>query len=619
MHLGVLGPVEVHDDDGRMVELPGTKVHTVLATLILADGQTVSDDRLSSMLWAWDPPTTMSAQIYTYVSRLRKRLGPDVELIRRPRGYLLRADRAGLDLTEFERSAGAGRTALAGRRWAEAARELRSALDLVRGPALTNVTEHLADVERPRLEELHLAALEDWYEAELALGRHHRLVPDLTSLTAEHPMRERLRAQLMTALYRCGRQSDALAVFHSGRRILLEELGVDPGEALTGVHMGVLDGSLAQNAPEPAPEPVALRPAAPAMLPPDLPDFTGRQDQLDQLMRLVEPHPIARTRRAFLTGPAGIGKSALAVHAAHLLRERFPDGQLYADLGDGEGAAKDPAEVLSCFLRALGVEPAGRDLGLDELTRLYRTHSAGRRLLVLIDNAPGTGRITALMPTGPDAAFIVTSRRHLTGASARDTTVLAPFTEEESTDLLAAVAGERIGADPRAAREITAACAGLPLAVRIAGVRLAARPQWSAARLAHRLADPGTRLDELSFGELRVRDSLLRSLDGVDERTRRILPALSAFGTGAFPAEAAARLLRLPEAAAEGALEELVDARLLEPVAAPGRPGGSGGSAYRLPELVLLLTTGLGDDARHDYPDPWRGLARAVVNLRPTG
>ncbi|MEV0192677.1 BTAD domain-containing putative transcriptional regulator [Kitasatospora purpeofusca] len=616
MHLGVLGPVEVHDDDGRMVELPGTKVHTVLATLILADGQTVSDDRLSSMLWAWDPPTTMSAQIYTYVSRLRKRLGPDVELIRCPRGYLLRADRAGLDLTEFERSAGAGRTALAGRRWAEAARELRSALDLVRGPALTNVTEHLADVERPRLEELHLAALEDWFEAELALGRHHRLVPDLTSLTAEHPMRERMRAQLMTALYRCGRQSDALAVFHSGRRILAEELGVDPGEALTSVHMGVLDGSLAQNAPEPAPEPVALRPAAPAMLPPDLPDFTGRQDQLDQLMGLVEPHPIARTRRAFLTGPAGVGKSALAVHAAHLLRERFPDGQLYADLGDGEGPAKDPAEVLSCFLRALGVEPAGRDLGLDELTRLYRTHSAGRRLLVLIDNAPGTGRITALMPTGPDAAFIVTSRRHLTGASARDTTVLAPFTEEESTDLLAAVAGERIGADPRAAREITAACAGLPLAVRIAGVRLAARPLWSAARLADRLADPGTRLDELSFGELRVRDSLLRSLDGVDERTRRVLPALAAFGTGAFTAEAAARLLRLPEATAEGALEELVDARLLEPVAVPGRPGGS---AYLLPELVLLLTTGLGDDARHHYPDPWRGIARAVVNLRPTG
>ncbi|MFC5663698.1 BTAD domain-containing putative transcriptional regulator [Kitasatospora misakiensis] len=617
MHLGVLGPVEVRDDEGGIVELPGTKVHTVLATLILAEGQTVSDDRLSSMLWAWDPPTTMSAQIYTYVSRLRKRLGPDVELVRRPRGYQLRADRAGLDLAEFERSAGLGRTALAGRRWAEAARELRAALDLVRGPALTNVTEHLADVERPRLEELHLAALEDWFEAELALGRHHRLVPDLTSLTAEHPMRERTRGQLMTALYRCGRQSDALAVFHAGRRILAEELGVDPGEALAGVHQGVLDGSLARHAPAPAPEPVTLRPAAPAMLPPDLPDFTGRRAELDQLLGLVEPHPIARPRRAFLTGTAGIGKSALAVHAAHRLRERFPDGQLYADLGDGEGGrAKDPAEVLTCFLRALGVEPAGHGLGLDELTRLYRTHSAGRRLLVVLDNAPGTGRLTALMPTGPEAAVIVTSRRHLAGASARDTTVLAPFTADESTALLAAVAGERIAADPRAAREIAAACAGLPLAVRIAGVRLAARPQWSAARLAARLADPATRLDELNFGELRVRDSLLRSLVDVEERARLALPALAAFGTGAFPAEAAARLLRVPEAAAERALEELVDARLLEAAADPARPGGP---AYRLPDLVLLLTAGLGDDPRRDYPDPWRGIARAVVNLRPTG
>lgn len=275
MELRVLGPVEVVDAHGEPIELPGIKAQTVLATLALADGQAVSDTRLSSMLWSWYPPSTMTAQIYTHVSRLRKRLGPDVQLIRRPRGYQLRAECAELDLHAFERSARAGRAALARRHYREASDRLGSALARYRGTVLGNVTEYLAQAEQPRLEELRLAALEDRIEAELALGRHHGLVPELTALLSDHPLRERFRAQLMTALYRCDRQSDALALFQTGRRLLAEELGIDPGATLVAVHQAVLEGRLP--GPDAAdavvagvgsvPEPVVPEPLVPAMLP----------------------------------------------------------------------------------------------------------------------------------------------------------------------------------------------------------------------------------------------------------------------------------------------------------------------------------------------------------------
>jgi DNA-binding SARP family transcriptional activator len=612
VELRVLGQVEARDDEGEVITLPGTKVHTVLATLILADGHAVSDDRLSDMLWAWDPPATMSAQLYTYVSRLRKRLAPDVELNRRTRGYqLCTTGRVTLDIAEFQRFTRDGRAALVQGRYAQAAEGLRAALDLVRGPALGNVTEFLADAERPRLEEMRLAAVEAWIEAELALGRHHRLVPDLTSLIAEHPMRERLRAQLMTALYRCDRQVDALAVFQAARVILAEELGIDPGETLASVHQAVLEGTLPQVTP-PRVE-VMTRPPAPAMLPPSLPDFTGRRAELDWLRLRLGPKAGIWTRQAFLSGMAGVGKSALAQRAAHMVRDQFPDGQLYASLSRDDGEARDPAEILASFLRALAVDTAGADT-LDELVRLYRTHSAGRRILVLLDNALSGDQLSALLPSSPDAAVVVTSRCYLPGASGHDAMVLAPFTDDEAMRLLAAVAGpERIAAEADAAEQIVRFCAGLPLALRVAAVRLAARPHWPVARLAARLTSLDTGLDELTFGGLNVRESLLRSLRDVSGRSREALPALAVFGTREFAAEAAAHRLRTSATSAEQALEELVDARLLEPAGA----GGPGRSAYRLHELVLLATRpDRPETPTVEYSDPWHGLTRALT-LRP--
>ncbi len=594
MELRVLGPVEVLDDHGEPVELPGVKAKTVLATLVLAGGRTVSDARLSSMLWSWHPPSTMTAQIYIHVSRLRKRLGPAVDLVRRPRGYHLVTEDTSLDLADFEWLAARGREALAQRRYQQAAEHLRSALAHFRGTTLSNVTEYLVEAERPRLDELRLAAMEDWVEAELALGRHHPLVPELTALVAEHPMREKLRAQLMTALFRCDRQSDALALFHTGRRVLAEELGIDPGTTLTGVYQAALAGTLGASGGSAGLRPAAA-PGAPAaaMLPADLADFTGRAAQLHHLLQLAEPAGDRVPRRALITGMAGTGKSALAVHAAHLLRERFPDGQLYADLSKGDGGMQELSAVLACFLRALGVEPGDAEEDPLDLVRLYRTHTAGRRLLLVLDNAVSNSQIAPLLPGGPQSAVIVTSWRHLSFASEADCLELGPFSHREARDLLAAVAGQdRIAADPAAARQITDSCARLPLAVRIAGVRLAARPQWTAARLAARLAPRQTRLGELSFDELRVRDTLRRPLRQVSLRGRQVLPRLAVFGTTAFPVEAAAQALRLPETTTEQVLEELADLRLLELVDL-AEPGAGG---YRMHELVLLTT---GADGGH--------------------
>lgn len=235
----VLGPVEVHHD-GQEVPLDGSKPRTVLTALLLADNGTVSDTQMSDFLWGDHPPATFNAQIYTYVSRLRKTLRREVGITRRSRGYELRLTGCAFDLREFEEQAAHGQSALAAGQYEDAARLLRAALRLWRGPALTGVSEHLSDAEAPRLEEARIAALESRIEADLALGRHAQLLPELTKLVRRHPLQERFRAQLMTTFYRCDRQADALVLYEEGRRMLADELGIDPGSLLREVHLAIL-------------------------------------------------------------------------------------------------------------------------------------------------------------------------------------------------------------------------------------------------------------------------------------------------------------------------------------------------------------------------------------------
>lgn len=596
MDFRVLGPIEARTADSR-VPLSGSKVHTVLAALLLARGRVVSDQRLTSLLWGWDPPATAGAQIYTYMSRLRKRLGDEIEIVRRPPGYVLDARDSRIDVLEFERLEQQGRTALAESRYREAAALLDRALALWQGPALSNATHHLRETELPQLEEARTLALEGRVEADLALGRHEEVLAELTGLVARFPVREQLRAQLMTALYRCGRQADALHVYHDARKVLADQLGVDPGAALDATYQAVLNGSIGLESPPL----IALRdrfpePSVPAMLPPDVEDFTGRDDELSVLHAVLEPDdaPGWHPRRCLVTGMAGVGKTALAVHAAHLSARHHPDGQLYVELREPDGTPRDPCAALVRLLRALGeprIDTPGVHDDLEELTRLYRARTAGKRLLVVLDDAVGDLQVRPLLPSTVEAAVLITSRTHLTQVPGAQTVRLGPLDHMTSRTLLASAAGrERISAEPDAADALLAHCAGLPLALRITGTRLAARPHWTPARLAVRLTDPQTRLDELRFGDLSMRQALGRSLSPLSRLGVAALRGLARFPDGTCTAQQMAFVLHTVEAEAERGLEELVDASLLDidGLDLQGRP------IYHCHALVRLFADELG-------------------------
>ncbi|MEU1516075.1 BTAD domain-containing putative transcriptional regulator [Streptomyces sp. NPDC005811] len=587
----VLGPVEALRD-GAPVALGGVKTRTMLAALLLARGRVVADSRLSFLLWGWDPPATVNAQIYSYVYRLRKLLGPGVELVRRAPGYALGRSGVRTDLAAFERLDTQGARELADGRISEADTRFRAALDLWRGSALADVSPYLAEFERAGLEEARAATLERRITVDLALGRHQQLVPELTGLLTASPVRERLRGQLMTALHRSGRQADALRVYHEGRAVLAEELGVDPGPELTAVFQTVLRGDPAPGGPSPRPRavpeagparPASARPASagaaptgaavPAMLPSVPGDFTGRTDELGSLLSRLVPLPEGgrsgfRPRRLLITGMAGVGKTALALHAAHTRLRHFPDGQLYADLCHPDGSRKDPCRILPPLLRALG-EPADvvqrRSDDLDELVRLFRARTTGRRLLIVLDNAVGDLQLDPLLPSCPAPALLITGRRRLAAVPGSHTVSLAPLDEETALAVLVAIAGQRrFTAEPEATRELLRLCAGLPLALRIAGSRLSARPHWPVSRLVRVLADPAQRLRALRFGDLDLAPRLRQSLRQLEPDGPRLLGPLAECGERSFSAGAAGALLGLPRDRAERFLEDLVDNALLE-------------------------------------------------------
>ncbi|GAB7065182.1 AfsR/SARP family transcriptional regulator [Streptomyces mexicanus] len=593
MEFRVLGPVEAWRG-GERIALSGSKMHTVLAAMLLADERVVSDSRLSALLWGWEPPATASAQIYTYMSRLRKQLGEDVEIVRRPPGYVLRAPGAVVDLVEFRRRERDGRRALAERRFEEAADLLREALGQWRGTALANVTEHMLDAELAPLEEERMLALESRIEADLELGRHEHVMVELTALVAEYPVRERLRAQLMTSLYRCGRQADALHTYYEGRRVLSEQLGIDPGEALGSTYQAVLEGGLGLG-PRRGGRSGAARPV-PSMLPAPDGELVGRDEQLE-LLRQRLGRGGDRPRRILVTGMAGLGKTALAVRAAAENSELFPDGLLFAELCGLDGAPRAPRAVLAQLLRALGESDRALPAGdLEELVRLYRARTAERRLLVVLDNASGDRQLAPLLPAGT-SAVLVTSRSRLARITEEDTLALPLLDDDASLELLAARVGrQRLADDPDAADDLVAYCGGLPLALAVAGARLAARPHWTVARLAARLADPATRLAELSFGDWDVGRVLRSSVEHLPPAVHEVLAGLADPGLSEEPfcAERAGQWLGSGEDAAEAALEALLDAALLELAGLDdqGRP------LYRCHELVRLLAAALDGPVR---------------------
>lgn len=597
----VLGSVEA-ETGGRTVPLGGAKQRTVLAAMLLAGGRPLSDDRLKALLWGYEPPATATAQLYTYISQLRKCLGTGVRLERYAHAYRLDTRGAFFDWTAFESLVDRGRADLTAGLYTAAADHLGQALALRRGPVLSNVTVHLRERQRPLLDEALLSAREDRIEAELALGRHDTAVPQLMRLVMENPLRERLLGQLMTALHRCGRQAEALAVYERGRRMLRDELGVDPGRALRDIRQSVLTGTFARPAaregagiagtalalPDGGPRPAVARVrdrgvwsgVVPAMLPADVADFSGRRRELDGItaaLRRAGPSP------AVVTGAAGTGKSALAVHAAHRARRSFPDGQLHADLSGQSERPRSPAEVLGWFLRALGVAEHRLPASVEERGQLYRSLLADRRMLVLLDNAADDRQVRPLLPGTGGCRTLITGRDSFTTLPGARPVTLGPMSAEEGRRMLSAIVGaERTRDEPDAAARIVELCDRLPLALRIVAARLAAHPRQRLAAAAARLEPEERRLDELRAGDLDVRAALSCGHRRVSAPVRTALRVLASGCPDVFGAQEAANVLGCPQEDAEDALESLAGARLLE-VSGPVPP------RYRLMPLVRLF------------------------------
>jgi DNA-binding SARP family transcriptional activator/tetratricopeptide (TPR) repeat protein len=564
---GLLGPVEVLVA-GCPVGLGGARQRTLLAALLLRAGRVVSADALIELVWGEVPPRTAMTALHGLVSKLRRALDPGdgspSPLVSRPPGYVLQVAPGRLDLWECERLVEEAGRALSGGDAGRAAACFSRALSLWRGPALGGATAGtLALLEGSRLEELRLACVEGRVEAELMLGRHAELAPELESLVAEHPFRERLRGQHMLALYRLGRRAAALESYRAARATLVGELGLEPGPALRELERAILvdDPSLLVESTRRAPLVVLEQ------LPPDVRDFTGRERTLARLTGLLEVDTVTSEAPALVavSGKPGVGKSALVVHAAHRLRDQFPDGRLFVSLRGTEAEALDPGAVLEEWLRALGVRPEEIPDELEARARAYRARVAGRRALVVLDDARDEAQIRPLLPGSGKCAVLVTSRRPLAALEGARFIALEPLDGSEAIELLSRVAGvERVAAEPVAAELIAERCGRLPLAVRVAGARLVQQDHWSLGELAARLEDSSRRLDELRVGDLEVRASVGLSYRALTEADRRAVRLLALIAGPPFAVWLAAAVCDMSFDAADQTLERLVERQLLD-------------------------------------------------------
>jgi DNA-binding SARP family transcriptional activator len=518
----LLGPLLVRSH-GVAVPIPPGKQRVLLAALLLRANRAVPVDDLTEVLWGDLPPASARKTLQNYVKRLRQALGGAGRgrISTLPGSYLIRVTDDELDISQFGTLALDGRRAARDGAWDRAATNLRAALALWRGEPLADLpSELLAQQEIPRLAEMRLQALEARVDAELHLGRHADVIAELRQLAAVHPLRERLHALLMLALYRNGQQAAALAAYQRARRGLIEAIGAAPGMELRELERQVLRGDPALAVPTAVTTQPAVAGAAagepggwavvPRQLPPPVRHFAGRGAELKELAGLLD-RAGGETRETVMIsaigGTAGVGKTALAVHFAHQVAERFPDGQLYVNLRgfDPSGSPVAPADAILRFLEALQVPAARIPSTAAAQQDLYRSLLANRRLLIVADNARDADQVRPLIPGGRACMILVTSRSQLTSLIvAQDAypVTLDLLSAAECRELLARRLGpERINAEPVAVAELTGLCARLPLAVAIAAARAAVDPSLPLATLAAQLRDTASRLDALSAGE----------------------------------------------------------------------------------------------------------------------
>jgi len=598
----LLGRMCIDGPDGSMTP-SAPKQRQVLAMLLLNPDRVVPIDWLVEELWEDRPPPSARPTLQTYVYQLRRTLGlgsrrggrEQTRLITWQTGYHLQlcADDT-LDVIDFQAGVQRGRAEMADGRLAEAAETLRGTLDLWRNTALVDVAVGpLLSVEAARLGETRMSALVLRFEADLELGRHEQLVGELTALAAANPTHEGHSAMLMKALHRCGRRDQALEVYRRMRTELVNRLGVEPAGETQRLHQAILadDPSLAAP-PEVAPASLLLAKGVPAQLPADVPDFVGRQRELDLLRGWTADPRGDAPQTIVVTGRAGVGKTVFALHAAHHLRSSYPDGQFYVDLREVNAGTRSIGDVLAGFLRAVGIRSPLRGYSAAELGGMFRTWAADRRVLLVVDDVVSAAQLRELLPSGPGSVVLITSRLQLEGLPCPHTIELPLLQQSECLALLGTLIGpDRVEAELTAATELAALCDHLPLAVAAAGTRLTARPTWSVVRLVRRLRCEEDRLRELSHGGLVLVSSTATSYRLLADAYQRAFRVIAASPDAMRPGTAA-HLLGLGESAAEAILDRLVAAHLVEehhgPAESQSEPEGECAS-YRVPGLIRLV------------------------------
>lgn len=615
---GVLGPLQVRAD-GVPVRIGGSKPRAVLATLLLQPGGFVSLDLLTEVLWPGGAPASAVANVRTYVRALRRALsaaGVATDgLSTQPSGYALDVPPDDVDMLLFEARLDRARAERDHGDNAAALRGYESALGLWRGSVLQDVPSSVVwDPAITRIEEVRSVAVDECLEVRLRLGDYVPLIAELRSRLAEDPLREDLWQMLVRALHNSGRTTDARSAYAEAERILAAELGIEPSAPLraTGEEINGY-GNVGRRRTTP------LVPVC--QLPMDVPDFTGRGEEIAVLERLLSAagrQPVA----AVLSGPPGSGKSTLAVHVAHRMRSAFADGQLFVDLGGMSDQPREPADVLAEMLRGLGVIDSAIPGELSERAALFRSRLAQRRFLIVLDDAAGSAQVRPLLPGTGGSAVLISSRRRMPGLPAYNCP-LGVMNRKEARALFGTIVGpDRLQGEGADADRVLAGCGSLPLAVRIAGARLANRPGWTVRTLADFLQDERGRLDQLQAGEMAVRASA--------ELSYRHLPrpaatAFRAFGQLADEAVAGwlvAVAMGGGDEAAAGELETLLDEHLVDVVGTDCL----GVQRYRMHDLLrcyareLAETDGPGVRLRRQTQviDALIALARSANAAMPT-
>ncbi|MFE8920588.1 AfsR/SARP family transcriptional regulator [Streptomyces rochei] len=588
LEFGVLGPLEVNMN-GRGLTVGGPRQRAVLSALLLSFNQVVSFDALIEKVWNGRPPSTARTQVAICIATLRKifrTAGLDREtIITATPGYMLSLTGHSLDSLRFEQLVARATELTAENRPAPAADALRQALALWRGPALGGVYAPFAETEAARLDEQRMLAVEQLTALRLQLGEHQSVLGELQALVGACPLRDRLRYYLMLAQYRSGRRAEALTTFRDGMRHSIEEIGLELGTDLQALHDSILRDEFPQlDVPGIAVQQRDRQQTVPTQLPESDAYFIGRSREqwlMDDVLldgSAQNPSPIA-----YITGSPGIGKTSLAVNWAHRTAHRFPDGQLFADLREG-----DTLGVLHRFLRQLGAEGPLPTEPADAAER-YRGMLEGRRVLIVLDHASSYTQVRHLLPTSGGCCVLITGRANLDELLQKYRALrlrVAPLSDDESRETLTSVLRDaRAEESPEATSRLAALCGHTPLALRAAAARLLTKTHWRVLDLVRRLERSGDRLAELSIGDDSLRARLDRSMRELDPRVASAYRELSRLDDTDFDADQAAQVLGTDLLEAEDLIETLVDAQLLEAV---GRGGAWGEMRYRWQELVRL-------------------------------